>query len=51
MSGKTFVIPEYVKKVVPDVLRHRLIINYEGQAEGITPNKVISEVLEKIEVP
>jgi MoxR-like ATPase len=51
IEGKTFVIPEYVKKVTPDVLRHRLIINYEGQAEGITPDKVIAEILEKIEVP
>jgi MoxR-like ATPase len=51
LSGKTFVIPEYVKKVAPDVLRHRIIVNYEGQAEGITSDAIISQILERIEIP
>ncbi|MEM0231204.1 MAG: MoxR family ATPase [Candidatus Woesearchaeota archaeon] len=51
LSGKNFVIPEYVKRVVPDVLRHRIIVNYEGQAEGVTSDNIISQVLEKVELP
>ncbi|MCX6710274.1 MAG: MoxR family ATPase [Candidatus Woesearchaeota archaeon] len=51
LAGKTFVIPQYVKDVAHDVLRHRIIINYEGQAEGINSDKIISEILEKIDIP
>lgn len=51
MSGKTFVIPQNVKNVALDVLRHRIILNYEGQAEGITTDDVIKEILKRVPVP
>ncbi len=51
LSGKTFVTPFDVKTVAHDVLRHRIIINYEGQAENITSEKIIDEILSKIQVP
>lgn len=51
LRGKSFVIPEYVKKVAHDVLRHRVLINYEGQSEKIMPEKVIDEVLSKVPIP
>jgi MoxR-like ATPase len=51
MLGKTFVIPEYVKDVAHDVLRHRILLNYEGQSEGVTSDKIISDILEKVEIP
>jgi MoxR-like ATPase len=51
MRGRTFVTPQDVKDVAHDVLRHRIILNYEGQAEQIKVDDLISEVLEKVSVP
>lgn len=51
LKGNYFVTPQNVKNVAHDVLRHRIIVKYEGQAEGITPDKLISEILSKVPVP
>ena len=50
LSGKTYVTPQNVKNVAPNVLRHRIAINYEGQAEDVTPDMVIKEVLDTVPV-
>ena len=50
-SGRPFVIPEDVKAVAPDVLRHRLVMSYEGESEGITAERVIEALLTDVEVP
>lgn len=50
LKGETFVIPDYVKKVAPSILRHRIILNYEGQSEGISTDDIIKEILEKVPV-
>ena len=51
MSGKEFVTPQHVKEVAPDVLRHRILLNYEGQAENIDRDDIIKEILAKVPVP
>ncbi len=51
IRGSTFVTPQYVKEVAYDVLRHRIILNYEAQAENIKPEDVIKEILAKVPVP
>ena len=51
MHGKPFVTPYNVKEVANDVLRHRILLNYEGQSEGITSDQIISEIISKIPVP
>jgi len=51
MSGRDYVIPEDVKAVVYPVLRHRIILNYEAEAEDITTDKVISHILSNVSVP
>jgi MoxR-like ATPase len=51
MNAKSFVTPNDIKTIAKDVLRHRVIINYEGQAEGISTDKVIDEILAKVPVP
>ena len=50
LNGFCFVTPDHIKKVAHNVLRHRLIVNYEGQAEGMTPDKIIDEILSKVKV-
>ncbi|MBK9295107.1 MAG: MoxR family ATPase [Oligoflexia bacterium] len=51
IKGRGFVTPEDVKAIAYDVLRHRLILTYEAEAEEIKSDAVIREILNKIEVP
>ena len=51
LNDRDFVGPEDVQAVVYDVLRHRLILNYEAEAEGITTDHVIGELVTRIAVP
>jgi MoxR-like ATPase len=45
------VIPEDVKETAPDVLRHRVILSYEAEAEKVTTDQVVARILERVEVP
>ncbi len=51
MKGDTFVTPSHVKSIAYNVLRHRIILNYEGLGEGINTDQIISEILSKVPVP
>jgi MoxR-like ATPase len=51
MNGREFVTPDDVKKVLPSVLRHRIILTPEKEMEGSTPDEVIETIIKKIEVP
>jgi MoxR-like ATPase len=51
LKRRGFVIPEDIKELAPDVLRHRIILTYEAEAEEITTDEIIRKVLEGIEVP
>ncbi len=51
LDQRGFVIPEDVKKIAKDVLRHRIGITYEAEAENITSEMIIDEILDKIEAP
>jgi MoxR-like ATPase len=51
LSGDNFVSPQHIKNIAHDVLRHRIILNYEGEAENINKDEIISEILAKVPVP
>ncbi|MCD4666740.1 MoxR family ATPase [archaeon] len=51
IKGYDFVTPQNVKNVANEVLRHRILLNYEGQAEKIKPEDIVSEILNKMPVP
>lgn len=51
IKGSNFVTPHHIKNVAHDVLRHRIIINYEGQASGVKSDEIINEILSKVPVP
>ena len=51
LQGKGFVSPDDVKLVVMDVLRHRLMVSYEAEAEGLNSDLVIQKILDGIIVP
>jgi MoxR-like ATPase len=46
-----YVIPEDVRSVCADVLRHRIGLTYEAEAENVTQDKIITEILNAVEVP
>jgi len=50
MHGRDFVSPDDVQAVAADVLRHRLILSFEAEAEGVTPDKVIEQLLARVPV-
>ena len=51
LRRRGYVIPEDVRAIGMDVLRHRIIITYEAEAEEVTPEDVVRKVLNKIQVP
>ncbi|HET8569900.1 MAG TPA: MoxR family ATPase [Candidatus Limnocylindria bacterium] len=51
LEGRDYVSPDDVKDVTMDVMRHRLIVTYEAEAESIRPEQVIQTVLDKVPVP
>ncbi|MFC1648641.1 AAA family ATPase [Nanoarchaeota archaeon] len=50
LKGRAYVTAQDVKDVAPRVLRHRIILNFEGEAEEISPDEIIKEVLQKVPV-
>ncbi|MBN1503370.1 MoxR family ATPase [Candidatus Woesearchaeota archaeon] len=51
INGKAYVTPQDIKSVAPNVMRHRIILSYEGQAEEVDIDKIIDEILGKVPLP
>ena len=51
LQGRGYVIPQDIKELAHDVLRHRLLLSYEAEAEGVTTEEIIDTILSKIVVP
>ncbi|MEX2584667.1 MAG: MoxR family ATPase [Gemmatimonadota bacterium] len=51
LRGREYVVPEDVKAIAPDVLRHRVITSFEAEAEEVTADDIVRRVLETIHVP
>ena len=51
MNGRSFVTPQDIKDVGLDVLRHRIIVTYEAEAENVTSDDIIKKIFESIPVP
>jgi MoxR-like ATPase len=51
LRGRGFVSPEDIKAIGHDVLRHRLILSFEAEAESVTPDQVVQRVFDAVEVP
>ncbi|PHQ29652.1 MAG: ATPase [Leeuwenhoekiella sp.] len=51
IKGRGYVIPEDVRAIVHDVLRHRIGITYEAEAENVTTEEIINKIVNEIEVP
>jgi MoxR-like ATPase len=51
LQGRGYVTPQDVKTMAPDVLRHRIIVSYEAEAEGLTSESVLQKILDTLPVP
>ena len=51
MSGRSYVTPQDIKTVGPDVLRHRVLISYEAEAQDLTSDDIIQEIFNTVDVP
>ena len=51
IDGRGYVIPEDVKYVVKDILRHRILLSYEAEAEEITSEDIVDQLLQEVPVP
>jgi MoxR-like ATPase len=51
LDGRSFATPHDVKRVAPDVLRHRVLLSYEAEADGIRPEQVVAALLQAVEIP
>jgi len=51
LDGRGYVTPQDVKKLAPDVLRHRVAVSYEAEAENITSEDIIQKILDTLPVP
>jgi MoxR-like ATPase len=51
LAGRDYVDPDDIQSIAYDVLRHRIILSYEAEAEGVTPDMFIKELISRIAVP
>ncbi len=51
LRGRGYVVPEDVKDIAKDVLRHRVLMTYEAEAENVTSETLVEHILERVEVP
>ena len=51
LAGRDFVGPEDIQDVASDVLRHRIVLSFEAEADGVTENSVIERLLDSVGVP
>ncbi|HEU4799344.1 MAG TPA: MoxR family ATPase [Gemmatimonadales bacterium] len=51
LRGREYVVPEDIRALAPDVMRHRVVLTFEAEAENVTPDDVVSRLLEAVKQP
>jgi len=51
MEGRAYVVPQDVKSIAHDVLRHRIVLSYEAEAENRTQDDIITGILNELKTP
>ena len=51
LQGRAYVVPEDVKAMAPDVLRHRVLLTFEAEAEDVSSDDLIARILEAVDIP
>ncbi len=47
---RDYVLPEDIKEIADDVLNHRILLNYEAEADGVTTHQIIKTILNKVQI-
>ena len=50
LAGRDYVLPEDIKEIAYDVMNHRILLNYEAEADGITSRQIIESILNKVQI-
>ena len=51
LKGRGYVVPDDVKQLAPDILRHRIITTFEAEAQDVTSDQIVQSILDSVEVP
>jgi len=51
LQRESYVSPEHIQAVIPDILRHRILLSFEAEAEGITTDDFIQKLIQVVAVP
>jgi MoxR-like ATPase len=51
LRGRDYVVPEDVRALAPDVLRHRVVLTFEAEAENVSSDDVVTRLLEAVKAP
>ena len=51
LRGRSYALPEDMTDLVPDVLRHRLVLSYEALSEGLSPDDIVKKIMAKVPMP
>ena len=51
LQGRGYVIPEDIQAISYETLRHRILLSYEAEAEEITSDEIIKQILDKVKIP
>jgi MoxR-like ATPase len=51
LHGEPYVSPEHIQEIAPDILRHRLLLTFEAEAEGITSDDLIQRLISLVAIP
>ena len=50
MDGRDYVLPEDIKEIAEDVLNHRILLNYEAEADNVSTRSMVKTLLEKVPI-
>ncbi len=50
MEGRDYVLPEDIKEIAYDVMNHRILLNYEAEADGVTTKDIIEKILKQVPI-
>ena len=51
LQGRAYVTPQDIKTIAPKVMRHRIILTYEAEAEDITTDQIVGHIFDSVQVP
>jgi len=51
LDGERYVVPHHIQEVAPEILRHRVLLTFEGEAEGVTNDDFVARLIQLVAIP